>query len=318
MKRMGEASAFCPAGISSFFQICDEEADGRPIKDPERIGARGGGFALSKGVFTEVRAVASKESNIQIFINDKATCEAETTKTVAEMMLDRVDESYSLTIKHRVEVPIGAGFGSSAAGALTTALALSKALNIHLTYNQIGKIAHVAEVLCKTGLGTVGPLMIGGCVITVEPGAPGYALIDRISISPNYKVIAGTFQPKLTKEFLSHVGRKKTINELGGKTVKAILEDPSLENFLHLSKEFALKTGLTSERCVRLMEEAEKAGAIGAAQNMVGEAVHAVVEAEKLGNVLKVFERFLPRNKIIVADIDFQGVKLVDGGHGEV
>ena len=97
--------------------------------------------------------------------------------------MSKADRAFDVTVNHRVDVPIGAGFGSSAAGALTTSLALSNALDLHLTYNQLGRIAHVAEVQCKTGLGTVGPLMLGGCVLTVEPGAPGTSIIDRIPIS---------------------------------------------------------------------------------------------------------------------------------------
>jgi len=41
-----KAKAFCPAGISGFFQICDKEPDGKPITDLERIGARGGFFSM--------------------------------------------------------------------------------------------------------------------------------------------------------------------------------------------------------------------------------------------------------------------------------
>ncbi len=58
------ARAFAPAGISSFFEICDTLEDGKPITDPQRIGARGGGFVIEKGVTTEVSvASAGKEQD---------------------------------------------------------------------------------------------------------------------------------------------------------------------------------------------------------------------------------------------------------------
>ncbi len=47
------AKAFAPAAISSFFEIHDTE-DNKPITDLERVGARGGGFGLEKGVLTQV------------------------------------------------------------------------------------------------------------------------------------------------------------------------------------------------------------------------------------------------------------------------
>ena len=308
---MKKTKAFSPAGISSFFQICDREPNGKPITDPERIGARGGGFALCKGVFTEVSTAMSNKNRVEVFINEKFAPEAETTKTVINMLLENVQENYKVTVKHCVEVPIGAGFGSSAAGALGTALALSKKLSISLTYNQLGRIAHVAEVKCQTGLGTVGGLMLGGCVLVVEPGAPGYALIDRIPISQDYEIVAGVFAPRLTKNFLKSKEKEALINEMGQKTVKNILSNPSLENFLRSCREFAEKTGLVTERVRKLIEAAEEAGAIGAAQNMLGEAVHALVKPDKAENVLQVFKRHLPQERILKAKIDLQGARLL-------
>lgn len=308
---MKKTKAFSPAGISSFFQICDREPNGKPITDPERIGARGGGFALCKGVFTEVSTAMSDKNRVEVFINEKFAPEAETTKTVINMLLENVQENYKVTVKHCVEVPIGAGFGSSAAGALGTALALSKKLSISLTYNQLGRIAHVAEVKCQTGLGTVGGLMLGGCVLVVEPGAPGYALIDRIPISQDYEIVAGVFTPRLTQNFLKSKETEALINEMGQKTMKKILSNPSLRNFLRSCREFAEKTGLVTERVRKLIEAAEEAGAIGAAQNMLGEAVHALVKPDKVENVLQVFKRHLPQEKILKAKIDLQGARLL-------
>ena len=128
----------------------------------EKVGSRGGGFGIQKGVLTDINVSEAKTSLIRVFINGKFAPEAETTRVVSQMLLEKSGKPYDVLVKHKVDVPVGAGFGSSAGGALTTGLALSKALDLPLTYNQIGRIAHIAEVQCKTGLGTVGPLMIGG------------------------------------------------------------------------------------------------------------------------------------------------------------
>lgn len=305
------ARAFSPSGISSFFEICDRKPNGKPIVDLERVGARGGGFGLVKGVLTEVSVTESEQSSVQVFLNGKDFPQAETTKTVAMTLLEKVDRKYEVTVRHRVEVPIGAGFGSSAAGALGTAFALSEALGIHLTYNQLGRIAHVAEVKCRTGLGTVGPLLLGGCIVTVEPGAPGYAVIDRIPITVEHWIVAGVFKPWPTKEVLASPEKRKRVNEWGRKTVDEILAEPSLENFMRSCKEFALKTGLATKRVIKLMTAAEKAGAVGAAQNMLGEAVHALVKRDKVKSVVEAFEKVLPSDRIVVAEVSLQGAQLV-------
>ena len=308
---MKSVKAFSPAGISSFFEICDTLPDGSPILDFEKVGARGGGFGIQRGVATEVSVAKAETNSVRVFINGRNAPEAETTKTVAQMLLEKTFEKYEVVVKHKVEIPIGAGFGSSAAGALGTALALSKALGLNLTYNQIGRIAHVAEVKCKTGLGTVGPLMIGGCIITVEPGAPGIALIDRIPISTDYVIVAGVFGPIPTKEVLSSQEKRLAVNKWGRKTLENILSEPSLENFLSCCREFSEKTGFMTERVQKLVRLAEKTGAIGAAQNMVGEAVHALVTSENVESVVQAFKRALPEEKILVSQVDVQGARLI-------
>lgn len=308
---MKTTKAFSPAGISSFFETCDTTPDGNPILDLERIGARGGGFGIQKGVMTEVYVSKAENDDIAVFINEKAAPEAETTKTVARMLLEKITETHKVVVKHKVEIPIGAGFGSSAAGALGTALALSKALGLNLTYNQIGRIAHVAEIKCKTGLGTVGPLMLGGCIITIEPGAPGIAVIDRIPISTDYMIVAGVFGPTLTKDVLSSPEKRQVVNKWGRKTLENILSEPSLENFLACCRDFAEKTGFMTERVRTLIRLAEKEGAVGVAQNMVGEAVHALTTFENTENVVQAFKRVLPQERILVAHVDIQGARLI-------
>jgi len=305
------AKAFSPAGISSFFEICDTTLNGKPILDLERIGARGGGFGIQKGVMTEVYVSKAENDSIHVFINEKNAPEAETTRTVAQMLLEKTCETYEVVIKHKVEIPISAGFGSSAAGALGTALALSKALGLNLTYNQIGRIAHVAEIKCKTGLGTVGPLMLGGCIITIEPGAPGIALIDRIPMSTDHVVVAGVFGSIPTKDVLSSPEKRLAVNKWGRKTLENILSEPSLEKFLACCRDFAEKTGFMTERVRTLIRVAEKAGAIGAAQNMVGEAVHALTTSENAEYVVQAFKQVLPQEKILVAQVDIQGARLL-------
>lgn len=305
------SEAFSPAGISSFFEICDTTPDGSPILDLERVGARGGGFAFKKGVSTSVNIEEAEESSVKVFINGRLAPEAETTKSVVQMLLERADGKYAVEVRHKIDVPVGAGFGSSAGGALTTALALAKALRLKMTYNQLGKIAHVAEVRCKTGLGTVGPLMVGGCVLTVEPGAPGIATVDRIPMAEDCVVVAGVFGPTPTKEVLSSPERRLAVNKWGRKTLEKILAEPTVENFLACCRDFAEKAGFMTERVRRLVELAEKAGAVGAAQNMVGEAVHAVATLENAERVAQAFKNVLPQENILVAGIDFQGARLI-------
>jgi len=304
--------AFSPSGISSFFEICETDADGNTIKNPEKTGARGGGFGIRKGTLTEISVSTATETRMQILINGRPTQNAHTTKTTARMLLERTEKQWDILIKHQVDAPIETGFGTSAAGALTTALALSKACGLNMTLNQLGRIAHAAEIDCRTGLGTVGPLLVGGCVLTLEPGAPGIAVTDRIPITSDHVIIAGVYGPTPTRKVLaSSQERRKEISECGRKTLDSILAEPSLENFLACCLDFARKTRFMTERLEQLVTLAEKAGVIGCAQNMVGEAIHALTTSENAENVVQAFKQVLPKDKILVSTVDLEGARLL-------
>ncbi len=306
------AKAFAPAAISSFFQIHDTQ-NNKPIVDLEKVGAIGGGFGLEKGVTTAVTAREAKENTINVIINSKPAIEAKTTKQVVETLLGKTTTKYFVSVEHEIKVPIGTGFGTSAGGALTAGLALREALELPLTYNQIGKIAHVAEIECQTGLGTVSSLAFsGGCVLVIEPGAPGICQIDRIPISPEYMVVAGFFKSKISKKsVLSSPQKKKEINSYGNATLEAILAKPTIENFLECCWDFSQKAGFATENIRKLVASAKNAGAVGAAQNMIGEAVHAIVHEKNADSVAEAFKQTLPQQQVIVSKIDFQGARLI-------
>jgi pantoate kinase len=304
------AESFSPAGISSFFEICDRTKNGEPINKSEKIGARGGGFGLQKGIHTKIVGSKAKKNNILIYINDELATKAKTTKTAANLFLKKTEKKFNISIKHKIEIPIGSGFGTSAGGALTTGLALSKILDLNLTYNQIGKIAHEAEIKCKTGLGTVGPLMVGGCVLTIEPGAPGISVIDQIPITKDYVIVSGVVNPISTNIILNSEKKRKTINKWGKATLNQILANPTPKNFMNCSLEFAEKTGFLTPKIKKLVKYAKKAGAIGSAQNMVGEAIHTLTLQKNATKIVKVFEKILPKEKIFISRIDFQGARV--------
>ncbi len=312
MTKTKAARAFAPGAISSFFEIHDTE-NGTPITDLAKVGGRGGGFGLEKGVTTKVTAKESEKSTIDVFINSRRVEEAKTTKKMVQELLGGISEKYEVIVEHQIDVPIGAGFGTSAGGALTAGLALKQALDLPLTYNQIGRAAHIAEIQCGTGLGTVSSLTFtGGCVLVVEPGAPGICQLDRIPITPNYLMVAGFFNSHIPKSVLENPKRKQVINRYGKKTLKAILAKPTLSNFLDRCWQFSQDAGFATANVRQLVNLAKKAGAVGASQNMLGEAVHALVIEEKAEAVAEAFKQVLPCENTFVSKIDFQGARLIE------
>jgi pantoate kinase len=308
------ATAFAPSGISGFFEICDHDRLGRPLKDPLRIGARGGGIGLTEGVTTKVSAKPAEDNRVQVSINGEEAPNALTTKTMVERLLRLTSRFYDVRVEHMVEVPIGAGFGTSAAGAVSCGLALSAAARLNVSFNRVMQEAHAAEVLCHTGLGSVEGMGGGGLVLVVKSGAVGYGLVDRIPIPQGLKVVAGSFRSIDKKTVLLAPEKHETINRLARETMRRIQASPTLETFLENCKAFALNTGLASDRCRELIAAAEAAGAIGASQNMIGETVHAVTTRRNLEAVRGAFLGFLADEKVLVSDIEFCGARLLSVG----
>jgi len=310
------AKAFAPGAISSFFEIFQTNPNGTPITNLQHVGATGGGFGLQHGVHTKVSIKPALENSIQITINNKIAPEAKVTQNVTQTILNQTSQKFTVLVEHQIDIPISMGFGTSAGGALTTGLALKEVLNLPLTYNQIGQIAHLAEIQSQTGLGTVSSLSVGGGLILVtKPGAPGICKIDRIPLNPNYVLVAGFYNSNLPKTCLSPSSSKNNndqINHYGRQTLTKILEKPSVENFLECCWLFAQKTGFATKQVHKLVQLAINAGAIGATQNMIGEAVHAIVLKENAPKVTEAFKQILPKNQVLCCKIDPQGARLTN------
>jgi pantoate kinase len=179
-----------------------------------------------------------------------------------------------------------------------------------VTLNEIGRTAHVAEVLNGTGLGTVSALLCGGFVLVREPGGPGVGLVDRLRFPRGHSIVCAYLGPIETRDALATKGLTR-YDALARNTLKAINVHPTLPVFLKESRKFGKKTGFETPRISRLISTVISAGAIGAAQNMIGEAVHAVVEESKTASVLKVVRAEFPTAKAFVSRLEPEGVRLL-------
>jgi pantoate kinase len=189
---MGGAAAFAPCHITGIFQIFDQSAD------ILNAGSRGAGVSLKVGVKTTVKVEKGPRNRLKVNINHQTADCADLTKHVVRAFLSRLSEAshFEIKVEHQVEAPIGAGFGTSGAGALSLGLALNEALGLGMSKIQCAQIAHVAEIECKTGLGTVIAETFGGFEIRVKPGAPGIGEIKCLPIPENAVVACHVFGPE--------------------------------------------------------------------------------------------------------------------------
>ena len=303
---MKEARAFAPCHITGFFQIFD--------RSPSALymGSKGAGVSLSRGAETVVKARKASESSLRVVINGSVSNSAEVTRHVVDVFLSRFKEmdNFEISVEHHFEVPVGAGLGTSGAAALSLALALNEAFDLEMPKTEAAQLAHVAEVECRTGLGTVIAESFGGVEIRVKPGAPGIGKVRSLSV-PNDTVVAClVFGPLSTREFLSDEKVRGRINEFGGKLVDELIEAPTISNFLKFSRQFAEHVGLITDRVRHVLNATDDAGIV-CSMPMFGESVFTLIEQENVGQLLQIFRNPNSDRRIIVSEIDQEGARLL-------
>jgi pantoate kinase len=93
--------------------------------------------------------------------------------------------------------------------------------------------------------------------------------------------------------------------------MQRIREKPRVETFLTESRKFGQKTGFETPEVTSLIDLMVGAGAVGAAQNMIGKAVHGVVADEKALRASRLIKKRFPKAMVFVSQLDDRGVRIV-------
>lgn len=292
-----------PHRISGFFEIVDKINDVK-IMDPEKIGSRGAGFCIDAFGNTEINIqLLDKNSDfeIEIYINGKKlNQEAETTYFIVDYIKKYIKKSCKIRINHFFDMPVGCGYGASGAGALGTIFGLDYLLNLKLSFQEKGKIAHIAEVVNRTGLGTVCGQLGGGIGILKESGYP--CVYEKIKIPQDLKIICGSFGMIHTKSILTDPVLNEKIKKAGKKALKILIKEPNIKVFIDESIEFVKKTEILEIlelfEVQELMEDLNKINIIGASMNQLGRSVYAICRKCDDKEVLDIFESYKPNIEI--------------------
>ena len=292
--------AFSPAHITGFFKA---ELD--QIK-PEAQGSLGAGFSIQQGVTTTVEVQDSEFSNYSITVSGYQPDNTQVSEFVISEFLKNIEGNYFLKVHHENKIPVGYGLGCSAAVALSLVYALNSAFRTNYTKEQLGTMAHNAEVMCRTGLGDVLASYHGGFEIRVKGGAPGIGQIKKIS-SESYSAIMICFSPISTKQFLKD--RLASINGLGGKMVDKLVQTKNIDHFHDYSIEFANYVDVITPKMKSVIDDLQKNG-IKCGVALFGETIFALVRPELEEKVISILERY-PDGIIIKSKIDQVGARLL-------
>lgn len=267
------AEAFSPGHITGLFQICEHE-------DPLRTGSRGAGICINRGATSRITA---KKGNgrIDVKINGKEDPAPVTKQALATLM---EEPDLDILVETHLDLPISQGFGMSAAGALSAALALADILG--RDRKEVVEAVHTAEVLHRSGLGDVAGISTGGVSIRTREGLPPFGKATKI-IKDLELVIAVVGPSVPTRSILLDADLKRRINSTASELLKELIAGPSLASFFRASREFAEKTGLMTREVELALSMVDDAGP--ASMIMLGNSIFVTGDLDAAQRELAVF-----------------------------
>jgi pantoate kinase len=277
---MKTVRAFSPAHITGLFTV-----ENNP--NPLFKGSKGIGVTLSNGVYTEVKVEPSFSWKINVKSNG-ARIRGEVSRKVVELLRNYSSKPFHVEILHEFEVPVGSGYGASGAGALGLAIALNEVLDLGLSWREAARIAHLAEIECMTGLGTVLAEFYGGLGLRVKAGAPGIGLVEKVN-SGKLWVASACWGSLPTKKIISNHEALRDIGKMGETLLNLFRSKPTAQHFLMVSRSFSDFLDLASLRMRRAMDFLASEGYPSFTMNMFGEAIFTLVKEDEIHCLSKLF-----------------------------
>jgi pantoate kinase len=249
--------AFCPGHISGYFK----KVMGETIATTGSVGA---GIVISEGVIATVKPA----DKISICIKRRSPSGTSFEVSYGSPLLENMMEKLGVTASVVTEcsLPIGAGFGLSAAALLATLIGLNHLFDLGLNTGQIVQYAHAAEVTHHTGLGDVAACQGGGRVTRFGPGIHG--MIERRFDMPE-PLYAVSFGPIHTPGILDSPAKMARVSSAYPRTIPENFED-----FFLLSRHFAEHSGLMTRDVRKVIRYCNAAG-IPSSMTILGNGVFA-------------------------------------------
>ena len=185
------AHAFAPGHVSGLFAVHDEDAD------LLRKGSRGAGWSVDRGAVASV-ARAAPGASTQVHVDGRPQ-DAPVTRDA----LHRLASGAALDVRLQLGLPVGQGFGMSAAGTLAACLAAASELG--LEPEAALAATHAAEVASGTGLGDAVGSWFGSGEVRMRPGCPPHGWALRVDPPSGTRFLfcvlgAGIATPSIIKD----------------------------------------------------------------------------------------------------------------------
>jgi|GEM_PF-436999 len=256
------AVAFAPGHITGLF------APSHVGRDPRRRGSVGAGVVLDLGV--TARASWADGGARSVRVRSAPPGPRPISTTVADRLLDGRRGALLVELHH--DLPIGQGFGMSAAGATATALAVGAVTGV--PPDRSVAVAHLADLFGGGGLGGVGAILGGGWEQRRTPGVPPYGAITHRQFDwPIVVAVAGPPVPSPAR--LADRRFLESVTAAGRIGLARLGRRPSAAAFLQESIQFGDTVGGGGAGLQRAVRSVRATGAF-AQRTMFGNALWAV------------------------------------------
>ena len=295
---MQSSRAFSPGHVTGFFSI-------RPHADPLHHGSLGAGFSVGMGVTTTVTSLGSDK----VTLNGEPLNDAPVSRALLRLFRSRTGWKPPVTIAHETDLPVGCGFGTSGAAALSLALALNELANTGLSQDVCGELAHLAELECGTGLGTVLGESHGGFKASLKPGAPGTGVVQPLPSPEGLTSVFVVLGPLATSAMLKNPAIRDAVNREGEVLRMALLKDPRWSEFLRLSERFGRQTKLVGPQLAEIQKKLALSGLM-APMLMFGNGLFTLVERVGTAAAVAAFSQ-IGEGRVFSCELDPKGGRLL-------
>ncbi|MFA6710589.1 MAG: pantothenate kinase [Candidatus Methanomethylophilaceae archaeon] len=261
-------TAYCPGHVTCFFY---------PVRSQDILsaGSRGAGIRLSRGSTVTLEERSDRRIEIQM---DGRTSVCGITRSALRMVAP--ERGFDVTVTN--ELPVGQGFGMSAAGAVAASLCAC-----HIAgrpRQEAFRAAHIAEIEGGGGLGDVAGIMCKGHQPTrVVAGLPplGKVVDSGYRLDLNVAVLGETLD---TGAILGDKEVMSKMMEIGPRFVDAYAEDSTERNLFSLSRSFSKMTGLETPEVSDALEALSEVGDAGMC--MLGHSIFTTVPNDQVKRIL--------------------------------
>jgi pantoate kinase len=259
------AVAFAPGHVTGLF-VPDLRSP-----DPRGRGSRGAGLVLELGATAVAEHFPAGRSALHV--SDVEGSSLPITEEAARHL--RPPGSGTVRVRVRHDLPVGQGFGMSAAGTLAASIALSRIFD--LPRHRAVEVAHLADLFGGGGLGGVPAILGGGLEVRTVAGVPPWGRVTHRPV--DRRILVGVVGRSIPSPTLLHRARfLHRVSDAAARELDRLGSRPSLETLLDASEGFTDRLALAPPRLRKVLRGLRARGA-RAAQAMFGESFFALASS---------------------------------------